>query len=209
MADIKCGRCDRHYSKFRTRCPYCGAARNKKGKRAIDRDNATWKVVAGSAIIVVLIAAVAAVLIMTLAGKNTPKVDNPDKDNQENVGSNVEDTNGGNSDSSGVDSVDGENPDNEPEEEVEETGPVLNSIKITTRGGDERTDITMSVQSSVTLSYRTDPDDFEGTVTWSSSDENVLVVLQTGELKAVATGTVTLKVTLGDKSAECIVRVVE
>ena len=88
MADIKCGRCDRHYSKFRTRCPYCGAVRNKKGKRAIDRDNATWKVVAGSAIIVVLIAAVAAVLIMTLAGKNTPKVDNPDKDNQENVGSN-------------------------------------------------------------------------------------------------------------------------
>ena len=209
MADVKCGRCDRHYSKFRSRCPYCGALRSNKSKRAVDNDNATWKVVAGVAILLLLIAAVAAILIMTYAGQNTPDASNPDQQGSaEQGGQDGTPT----SDSGGVDSVDGEDStggDNgQPEPTPDPEPVVLNSIRITTRSGSTRTDITMHVRDVVTLSYRTDPADYEGKVTWSSSNENVFIVLQSGELTAVSAGTATLKIVMGDKTAECIVRVI-
>lgn len=218
MADVKCGRCDRRYSKFRSRCPYCGALRSKKSKRAVDNDNAVWKVVVGASILILLIAAVAAILIMTYAGKNTPDSTIPAPSGSDTSQQGESNNNGtgddeaGGIDSNGVDTIDGEDStggDNgQPEPEPEPTEPVLNSISITTRGGDPRTDITMHVKDVVRLSYRTDPEDFDGKAEWSSSNENVFIVLQSGELTAVSTGTETLKVTMGDKTSECIVRVI-
>ena len=210
MADVKCGRCDRHYSRFRSRCPYCGALRSNKSKRAVDNDNAKWKVVAGVAILILLIAGVAAILITTYAGQNTPDASDPGQQSSGEPGKPEEPS--GNSDSGGVDSVDGEDStggDNgQPEPTPEPEPVVLNGIRITTRSGSQRTDITMHVRDVVTLSYRTDPADYEGKVTWSSSNENVFIVLQSGELTAVSAGTATLKIAMGDKTAECIVRVI-
>ena len=218
MADVKCGRCDRHYSKFRSRCPYCGALRSKKGKRAVDRDNATWKVTLGAGILIILIAAVAALLIMTFVGGNTADVNNNAgaDQTQQNTDTNT-DTNTNNqtgtddNTSNNVDTVTGEDPtggDNGQQVTPEVTEPVLNSISIT-YGGDPRTDITMKVGEVIQLRCTTDPSDYEGTAAWSSSNESVFVVLQTGEVTAASVGTATLKVTLGDKTAECLIRVVE
>ena len=30
--EVKCGRCDRRYSALRSRCPHCGARKNRDGK---------------------------------------------------------------------------------------------------------------------------------------------------------------------------------
>ena len=207
MADVKCGRCDRHYSKFRSRCPYCGALRTKKGKRAVDRDNANWKVVVGVSILIILIAAVTALLVVTFIGKNTTDVGvdtPPDNNAQQDIQENTTPDDGG------VNVVEGQDPtggDNGQPDEVEPTEPVLNSISIT-YGGDPRTDITMSAGEVLQLRCTTDPADYEGTPVWTSSDESVFITLQTGELTAVAEGTATLTVTLGDETAECLIRVV-
>ncbi len=217
MADIKCGRCDRHYSKFRTRCPYCGALRNKKGKRAVSEENTTWKVVAGSVVLVILIGLVVAIMVMTIAGEKAPDVGVADKGSQQQTG--------GNADSGGVDQVQGQDPTGgdptggqtgtvtddggdtqQPDTPAATDTPALSSIRITTLGGDDRTDVTMTAGDSVRLSYRTDPEDFEGTVSWKSSDESVATV-SGGTITAVAAGNCTITVTMGDKSAECILRV--
>ncbi len=70
IPQTKCGRCDRTYSGLRSRCPYCGAHRHKKGKRTTDGDNATWKLIIGVLLIVVLIAAVVVILVTSSNDKN-------------------------------------------------------------------------------------------------------------------------------------------
>lgn len=68
ISDVKCSRCDRRYSGLRSRCPYCGALRAKRGKRASDNDNALWKLIIGVLLLVVLIAAVIILLVTSLGG---------------------------------------------------------------------------------------------------------------------------------------------
>lgn len=201
MADIKCGRCDRHYSKFRSRCPYCGAAKHSKGKRAVGDENNTWKVTVGVSVIVLLIAAVAALLIMTVAGENAPD-----------VGGVTPPVSGGNDSAGGIDSVQGQDPQNPNNQQqggdtpVTPPEPVLNSIVIR-YGLEERTDVSMKEQDVLQFNCGTDPDDYEGTPVWSSSDENIFIVLQSGEITAIKAGTATLTCTLDGKVAECIIRV--
>ena len=246
MANITCPRCDRQYSSFRSRCPYCGAFKNNKGKRAADRDNAGWKMIAGSVIILILIASVAAVLIMTIAGNKAPDVGVADKDkiaangsgNQGGTttpnGSSANNPSGSGVNGSGTtpgadpngttppaagDKPEGSNPtagdnpnggdDNNNNPAAQTPAAGLKGLRITTRGGDERTDITMKAGDTVRLSYRTDPDDYAGTVKWESADTSKLTVSQSGELKALQKGSVKIKITLEDKTAECIVRIIE
>lgn len=238
MADIKCGRCDRHYSKFRSRCPYCGALRNKKGKRAVDDENTTWKVITGSVVLVVLIGLVAAIMIMTFAGEKAPDVGVADKNQQgqqqtgtsggvdqvqgtdptggDPTGAGTNEpgsSNGGQTDPNGATQPEDPNKPSGTTQPTEPTTPTtptagtLSAIRITTRGGETRTDVTMKVGEAARLSYRTDPEDFAGTVTWKSSDESIATV-NDGTITAVSKGNCTITVTMGDKKAECIVRVI-
>ncbi len=71
IPQVKCGRCDRTYSGLRSRCPYCGAHRHKRGKRTTDGDNATWKLIIGVLLIVILIAAVIVILVTSSNEKRT------------------------------------------------------------------------------------------------------------------------------------------
>ena len=167
--------------------------------------------VAGSVVLVILIGLVVAIMVMTIAGEKAPDVGVADKGSQQQTG--------GNADSGGVDQVQGQDPtggdptggqtgtvtDDGGDTQQPDT-PALSSIRITTLGGDDRTDVTMTAGDSVRLSYRTDPEDFEGTVSWKSSDESVATV-SGGTITAVAAGNCTITVTMGDKSAECILRV--
>lgn len=186
MADVKCSRCDRYYSMFRSRCPYCGTLRSSKGKRAVNNDNAKWKVIVGISIFVILIGAVAAILYMTYAPvKETPTSPDPEP---------VVDT--PNSDAGGVVTEEGEDP--------VPSGPTSLSI---TYGGEVKTDITMKANESIKMSAAFEPADYSGGVIWSTSDANVITTAQDGTVMAIGAGTARLILTAGDVTAECIVRV--
>ena len=93
IPQVKCGRCDRSYSGLRSRCPYCGAHRHKKGKRVTDSDNATWKLIIGILLIVVLIAAV--IVILVTGSGDSDVDDNNEKVPPSNNGDGPEQTPGG------------------------------------------------------------------------------------------------------------------
>lgn len=105
VSEVKCGRCDRRYSGLRGRCPYCGARRNKSGKRASSSDNSKWHLIVGVLILVVLVAAVI-VLIVT---SHTKAPD--EKDLEDGAASSSQGTSDADSyqQGEGVTSVDGNN----------------------------------------------------------------------------------------------------
>ena len=76
ISDVKCGRCDRRYSGLRSRCPYCGARRGKRGKHADDSDNSKAKILIGSLLILVLIVAVVVLIITSAKGRSEGDVPN-------------------------------------------------------------------------------------------------------------------------------------
>ncbi len=65
IPEVKCSRCDRMYPGLRARCPYCGARRSEKGKRAAD-ESSLWKMIIGIALLAILLIAII-VLIATSA----------------------------------------------------------------------------------------------------------------------------------------------
>ena len=214
IPQVKCSRCDRKYSGLRSRCPYCGARRSKKGKRVSEADNSMWKLIIGVVLLVVLIAAVVVLLVTTLSGKRETKPVADDKKDteitQHDDGTNV---------------LEDEDKDKDKEKENEETGeptgtdepggtdepqtvvtPAINSIKITYLGYSKE-DITMSRTEVLQLDCKVDPSDTGLIPVWESSNEDVFVVLQTGKVTAIGPGTATLTVTVGNATAECIIRV--
>jgi len=80
ISEVKCGRCDRRYSGFRSRCPYCGARRNKRGKHADESDNSKGKLIIGILLLLILIVAIV-VLIVTSLGEKKAANDDAKKEN--------------------------------------------------------------------------------------------------------------------------------
>ena len=70
LPQVKCNRCDRTFSALRARCPYCGARRSKRSKKNINNDKVGWKLAVGIIIMVLLMAAVAVILVLSLTGEN-------------------------------------------------------------------------------------------------------------------------------------------
>lgn len=197
MAEIKCGRCDRRYSSFRGRCPYCGTRRRKSGKRVAEPENARWKFIIGILLVVILIAAVI-VLIVTGAQRDAGDV--------QPSGENTEFTEGEN-----IESVEAEPLPAEPEPVYEpepEPEPVISteSVQITWNGN-ARDDVSMSRGEVLTFGVRTVPAETGDTAVWSSENEDVIIVLQTGQVTAVGKGTTNLVVTCGEATGKCIIRV--
>lgn len=196
VPQVKCSRCDRRYSGLRTRCPYCGARRSRKGKRAAQADNSVWKLVIGIVLMVVLIAAVVILLITTDKGESSPPKEEktPPAANE------------------GVASLDNDPLPPKPVEPTEpdkEPEPKVQQITITWCG-DARDDITMKPLEDLELGYSTVPADVEEEAIWETSDEEVFVVTpKSGKVTAVGeSGDVaTLTVSIGDVSAECIIRI--
>ncbi len=75
VSEGKCHRCDRRYSGFRSRCPYCGARRSKRGKRASDSGNSKAKLIIGVLLLIVLIVAV--IILISQSGGDDGAVTNP------------------------------------------------------------------------------------------------------------------------------------
>lgn len=213
ISDVKCSRCDRRYSGLRSRCPYCGALRAKRGKRASDSDNALWKLIIGVLLLVVLIAAVIILLVTSLGGDDGQAGDESGSgDIQSGDLGNPED---GITGDDGVNSVDGTDPTpdmiepdpgiTEPDPNAGPATPIIDVVQITYVGS-PKTDITMNIGDVLQLGYTTVPA-VESTAQWKSSDESKLVVLQSGEVRAIGEGDVTITVTVDGVDGECIVRV--
>jgi DNA-directed RNA polymerase subunit RPC12/RpoP len=215
MSEIKCGRCDRRYSSLKSRCPYCGARRNKHGKHSNDENNSTAKLLIGIVILILLIVAVIVLIFSSIKADSATNKKTDDNDVTASDGVNQDGVNGGED----IDTVDGtdptgvtgdgsdatDEPDTTPEPDTT-TQVQVTSVSITYLGS-EKEDVTMSVGDKVDFDDSITPDDADVTVEWSSSDEDVFVVLQTGEVTAVGSGTATLTLTAGDKTAECLIRV--
>ena len=63
------------------------------------------------------------------------------------------------------------------------------------------------IPNSVIMSVT--PDDFTDAVTWKSTDTDVVTVTETGVIKAVGTGTATVKLTVGNVSTSCRITVLQ
>lgn len=187
IPEVKCGRCDRTYSGLRSRCPYCGAHRHKKGKRVSDGDNATWKLIIGILLIVVLIAAV--IVILVTGSSDEPK---------------TSDSHGTPSSSEGVHNVPGNS---DPS-----TTPAGPQIAVTLADGSAVATVTAKAGDEVQLTAAVTPETVTDIPVWTTSDENIVKVEadetgKTAKLTAVANGTATVTVTVGEAKVDIPVTV--
>ena len=72
-----------------------------------------------------------------------------------------------------------------------------------------KAELTINKGSTAKLVLTVNPADFTDEVTWKSSDTSVATISDAGEVKAVATGTAIIKVTVGSVSASCKVTVIQ
>ena len=232
ISEVKCPRCDRHYSGLRSRCPYCGARRNQRGKRSSDGDNNMWKFVIGLLILLILIVAVIVLVVSSLSEKNENKPDDSEtsgdvnmsedgvtnlEGSDENSGENSGETSGENSgETSGENSgetsgeTSGENSGDTPTVAVESFVITYQGSEIAYAGIDTDYEISMSRGDVLTLGYATTPSDAtvaEGQAVWSSSDTNSVVVLQSGEITVVGEESATVTLTIGTLSKTVYIRV--
>ena len=222
IPQVKCSRCDRKYSGLLAKCPYCGARRRKKSTRAVTNENSTWKMVVGLLLLIVLIAAVV-VLLVTSISENKKNEENNKENNQQdvNISSNEGVTSSGDDATVDPDSISPENQgvpvDTEPDIPDEPVTPTVNSVTITYGGSavgvnNEQLgmrEFTIKSGESLKLGVKVSPEDTGLEPVWASEDESKIIVLQTGEITAVASSstTTTISVTVGDVTETVFVRI--
>ena len=227
ISEVKCGRCDRRYSGLRARCPYCGARRGKRGKHAKDYDNSKGRFIIGLILVVVLIVAVITVIAtsMTEAQKDAAGEDQQQTEQGGNIAdsdstTNVEGAGAGNETDGGETGTEGETgtdsgtdtgadtgTDGETDAGVVGEGAVvgtaINNLYIVAPWSDSpQTDFTAAVGDVIDFDYVSEPELEDAEVLWETSDDNVFVVLQTGEFTAIGEGSATLSLTVNDKKIE-------
>ena len=201
--EVKCGRCDRRYSALRSRCPHCGARKNRDGKASTVENGTRWQVIVGAVVLLAIIAA-AVILITTSLKNREPEPSGASKPPASSTPS------------SGVHVVDGTDP--TPAALPGETGPtptptapptptptpepVVNSITLS------RSDFTLSrIGEQYTIQATISPAGTKATIVWISEDPDVATVDENGTVTAVDHGTTKVSATAGGVIQECIVRV--
>ena len=192
--EVKCGRCDRRYSALRSRCPHCGARKNRDGKASTVEGGTRWQVIVGAVVLLAIIAA--AVILITTSLKN--KEPEPGSATKPPASSSP----------SGVNVVDGTDPtpsalpresDPTPTPTPE---PVVNSITLS------RSDFTLShIGEQYTIQATISPAGTKVNIVWISEDPDVATVDENGTVTAVDHGTTKVSATAGGVIQECIVRV--
>lgn len=230
IPQVKCSRCDRKYSGLRTRCPYCGARRYARSKRAAQEDNSMWKVVVGVLLLVVLIAAVV-VLIVTSANDtpstpapadNTPATNEPTSVVNDPITDDPAVTTDPNTVTDPENGETGTTPDEPTNTDTPTTPenndvpkPMVNTIIITYNNRQAGVynsteglyEITMKAGETLNLGTAVTPQGIEAEIVWESSNEGVVAVLQNGKVTAVGKGTCTISATADDVKAELMIRV--
>ena len=81
-------------------------------------------------------------------------------------------------------------------------------IKATTASLD-KTELTINKGTAAQLNLSVTPENFTDPVTWKTTDDKVVTISDSGEVKAVGVGMATIKVVVGDISASCKVTVLQ
>jgi predicted nucleic acid-binding Zn-ribbon protein len=225
ISDVKCGRCDRRYSGFRARCPYCGARRGKRGKHANNSDNSKGKLIIGLLLILVLIVAVIVLVVTSVNDKKAQEEAQTDDNQQTQIVptdedvTNVQGTGGDqntnsddtNADDTGTDDQNGDDTANTDDvtDSTDDTADTqterVTSVTIKTDYGTVDEGFTVSVGDKLNLSYETTPEGAGKKAEWKSSNEDVFTVLQTGEFTALSKGTEYLTLTVDGITTTCLV----
>ncbi len=199
--EVKCGRCDRRYSALRSRCPHCGARKNRDGKASTVENNTRWQVIVGAVVLLAIIAA-AVILITTSLKNRAPEPTGAPKPPASST-------------PSGVNVVDGTDPTPNalPGEEPTPTPtapptptptpePVVNSITLSS------SDFTLfTVGEQYTIKATISPAGTKVNIVWISENPDVATVDENGTVTAVNRGTTIVSATAGGVIQECIVRV--
>lgn len=209
-----CTRCHRQYPSTRQSCPYCGEKKPRELNRTIPEadsavrgtqasarssENLNWQMIFGTLLV---LAVLAAVIVMVSTGINKDISGSPDSLGQK-------------SEDKAEDAVsDGEEipgaaataiPTQTPEPTAVPTEvPLVNSVAITYNTYDEP-EFTAGVGETVQLDCAFYPINNELTVTWSSSDESVATVDQTGLVTGVGSGQCEIYAEVGGITDICLV----
>ena len=73
----------------------------------------------------------------------------------------------------------------------------------------DKTELTINKGAAAQLNLSVTPENFTDIVDWKSTDTNIVTVSDNGVVKAVGVGTATVKVTVGDVSTTCKVKVLQ
>ena len=200
ISDVKCGRCDRRYSGFRSRCPYCGARRNKRGKRADEAENAKAKMIIGIALLVVLIGAAMVLIFTSLPPKSPDAAVTPSASPTDEAPAFTDNEN--------VDVVESSpSPDVEASPSPSPSADVTIQTVTITYAGKAVEDATLQkIGETLKLRFTTTPETEGKTAVWESSDTKVFSVVD-GKVTAVGKGSATLKCTVDGITGECVIRV--
>ncbi len=209
-----CTRCHRQYSSTRQSCPYCGEKKPRELNRTIPEadsavrgtqasvrssENLNWQMLFGTLLVV---AVLAAVIVMVSTGINKDISGSSDS-----IGQKREDKAGE------TVSTDGDVPDAAataiPTQTPEPTpiptdAPLVNSVAITYNTYDEP-EFTASLGETVQLDCAFYPINNELTVSWSSSNESVATVDQTGLVTIVGSGQCEIYAEVGGVRDTCLV----
>jgi DNA-directed RNA polymerase subunit RPC12/RpoP len=206
LSEVKCARCDKKYSGLRSRCPYCGALRIGRGKYAEGADTSTGKMLAGIAMMTVLVIAVGVLLI-------TAAEPPPESPPTQAVDTGTPSGLPGDSDNT---SVTGDNttppPDTPPSIDDTQSSlpPSVESVTIT-YAGRKIEDFSEPIGKKIVLKVKIEPEGIDEEITWSSTNNSVFEVVPSEDgLSATVTiigrGSARVLVKVGDKTAECWVR---
>jgi len=220
IPEITCQRCGFKYSGLKSRCPKCGAARANQSTRAAATTasvtegtaararaqvNGQWQLIFAGILVVTVLLAV--VVLIAGGGDNSVRIpaDSPSQVGQSGDAQ------------QGISISDTYLPSPSPSPEPTPEGPdpnAITSLQLIFLDSPLESEITMSNagEISMQLECRTFPQNANAVIEWSSSDENVLIVDDTGLITIVGvdpsyslSATVTAKV--GELSASVIVRV--
>ncbi len=198
--EVKCGRCDRRYSALRSRCPHCGARKNRDGKTAAPEEGARWQMIVGAIVLLAIIAAAIILITTSLKNKEPESTDHTPPPPTA---------------SSGVSSVEGTNPTPAalPGEEPTPTptapptptptpAPIVNAITL------NRSDFTLfRVGETFQMEATVSPAGTKVDLIWISENPKVATVDENGLVTAVDRGTTIVSASAGGITQECIVRV--
>lgn len=193
--EVKCGRCDRRYSSIRGRCPYCGARKNRGGKRAADHGNKQLRYIGG---ILFLVVVVVAVIILVSKSLNNDKRPKPSPTIPVHVTDGVNE----------VTATPG--PETTPPAETQEPDPTPTPTPTPTVTAItlNRTDFTLSfIGEQWTMTATLSPAGTNAEVKWSSENERVAIINSNGVVTAIDRGWTYIVCEAGGVIEKCIVRV--
>lgn len=205
-----CTRCHRQYPATRSCCPYCQTKKPREQRRSVPEadsavrgtqaneraaENLNWQMIFGTIIVAAVMAAVIAIVSLGVTDDISASASLSD--------SQVLTSENGQQAASAPDAASTAVPTATPEPTIiPSPEPLVTSVGITYLGYDQP-GFTQYVGDKVQLDVAFYPINNELTPEWTSSNESVATVDQTGLVTLVGAGTCVISVTVGDKTDTC------